>query len=111
MIAIFLMWQHSCRQAEAEIMIEKQVRFKVMIRAYMRGPWSSIIERPVTAISWGPHGFTITKMAYGNSNDSKPLLFSKTAAEAVVSQLDRFKFAGPGPEGKATAKIIPVEVK
>jgi hypothetical protein len=92
----------------------KQIRFKVIIRAYSNGPWSSIIERPVTAVSWAEKprvAFQLARLAYGRRPEEKPLLFSKAAAEAIVTQLDRFRFAGPGPDGKATAKIIPVEVE
>ena len=97
--------------------IEHQTRFKVMITAYSNGPWSSIIEVPVTAISWDTKcgkPYWLSKLAYARTTDPKlqrPLLFSKTAAEAVATQIGRWKFAGPGPNGEATAKIVPVEVK
>lgn len=91
----------------------KEIRYKIIIRAFSNGPWSSIIERPITAISWDlkpKKPFWVARMAYGSSKDSKPLLFSAKSAEAVVSQIARFRFAGPGPDGLATARTVPVEV-
>jgi hypothetical protein len=90
--------------------IEKQTRYKVMIRTFINGPWSSVVERPVTRVSWDEKSgksFWLAKLEYQLTNE-KPLYFSKAAAESIVSQIDRWKFDGPGPTGKATARIVPI---
>ena len=92
--------------------IDHQPQFKVMIRTYVNGPWSSIVERPVTLVSWDTkRSYWLNKLEYAQDSSTKPCLFSRTAAEHVLSQVPRFKFEGPGPGGTATAKIVPMEVK
>ena len=69
---------------------------------------------PVTLVSWDEKSkktFWLAKLEYAKTFDAKPLLFSRVAAEHVASQIGRFKFAGPGPNGNATAKIVPVTVE
>lgn len=93
---------------------QPEYRYKIMITGYKNGPWSSIIEHPVTSVSFdikSTKPFWLSKMGYAKTASDKPLLFSKSAADYIAAQIDRWDFSGPGPNGKATARIVPVEVK
>lgn len=108
---------HTCANDKSPYLlkdVEKKYRYKILITGFKNGPWSSTIERPVTVISWdlkSQKQFWLSKLGYAKTDKDVPLLFSKAAADAIMLQIDRWNFAGPGQDGKATVRTVPVEVK
>jgi hypothetical protein len=102
----------------------ENIRFKIELEAYTapKGRYRHVnrITTHITSVVWndkrGVAPYTVAKLGHAQVDMAgkpvaPPQLFSKLAAEAIVEQLPKWRFLGPGPDGLAIAKIVPVTVQ